>query len=138
AEDALRTVLAAADAYPLVHCCARDVPYGLLRAAGAKAISVDASLIPARHDEAVGEAIDAGIGLLLGVVPGADAALLDLRATARPVRELWRRLGFAAKTLPEQVVLTPACGLAGASPGYVRAALARCREAARMLSEAPE
>jgi hypothetical protein len=33
------------------------------------------------------------------------------------------------------VVLTPACGLAGASPGYARAALAQCREAARLLPE---
>jgi hypothetical protein len=34
-----------------------------------------------------------------------------------------------------QVVLTPAGGLAGATPGYARAALARCREAARLLPE---
>jgi ammonia channel protein AmtB len=34
-----------------------------------------------------------------------------------------------------QVVLTPACGLAGASPAYARAALAHCREAARLLPE---
>ena len=34
-----------------------------------------------------------------------------------------------------QMVLTPACGLAGVSPGYARAALAHCREAARLLPE---
>jgi len=32
-------------------------------------------------------------------------------------------------------VLTPAAGLAGASPAAARAALARCREAARILPE---
>jgi hypothetical protein len=32
-------------------------------------------------------------------------------------------------------VITPACGLAGVSPGHARAALARCREAAGMLAE---
>jgi hypothetical protein len=37
--------------------------------------------------------------------------------------------------LAEQVVLTPACGLAGATAGYARAALARCQEAARLLPE---
>jgi hypothetical protein len=32
-------------------------------------------------------------------------------------------------------VVTPACGLAGASPAQARAALSRCREAAAMLPE---
>jgi hypothetical protein len=134
AEDGLRAVIADADA--VVHCCAPNVPYGLLRRAGATAISLDAGLVPKRDDDAIGEAIEAGVGLFLGVVPGVDRELPDLKATAEPVRELWRRLGFSPERLAEQVLLTPACGLAGASPGYVRTALARCREAARMLYEA--
>ncbi|QKG25899.1 methionine synthase [Actinomadura verrucosospora] len=138
AEDALRQVIEAADAYPVVHCCARNVPYGLLRGAGAKAISVDLSLVPRRDDDAVGETIDAGVGLFLGAVPGTDAALPSLQATAAPVKELWRRLGFPAAQLARQVVITPACGMAGASPRYVRTALKRCRDAARMLYEAAE
>ena len=63
---------------------------------------------------------------------------------------LWQRLGWpVARTGPggsvkrdgeaggvlAQVVLTPACGMAGATRGYARAALARCREAARLLPE---
>jgi hypothetical protein len=62
------------------------------------------------------------------------------------VTELWRRMGWPAArpsgaaaslaaSVAGQVVLTPACGLAGASPEYARAALASCREAARMLPE---
>jgi methionine synthase II (cobalamin-independent) len=136
AEEALRKVIEAADAYPVVHCCARDVPYGLLRGAGAKALSVDLRLVPKRDDDAVGEAVDAGVGLLLGAVPATDAALPSLQATAEPVRDLWRRLGFPSERLAEQVVVTPACGMAGASPRYVRTALKRCRDTARMLYEA--
>ncbi|GAA0279017.1 methionine synthase [Actinomadura nitritigenes] len=138
AEDALRQVIDAAGAYPVVHCCARNVPYALLRGAGAKAVSVDLSLVPRRDDDAVGETIDAGVGLFLGVVPGTDAALPSLQATAAPVKELWRRLGFPAAQLARQVVITPACGMAGASPRYVRTALKRCRDTARMLYEAAE
>ncbi|HEU5031077.1 MAG TPA: methionine synthase [Spirillospora sp.] len=138
AEDALRQVIEAAGAYPVVHCCARNVPYGLLRGAGAKAISVDLGLVPRRDDDAVGETIDAGVGLFLGAVPGTDAALPSLQATAAPVKELWRRLGFPAAQLAEQVVITPACGMAGASPRYVRDALKRCRDTARMLYEAAD
>jgi hypothetical protein len=138
AEDGLRRVLTAADAFPLVHCCARQVPYDLLRAAGAQAISIDLSLVPERDDDAVGETIDAGVGLLLGMLPGTDTALPALAAVAAPVRELWRRLGFPAASLSRQVVITPRCGLAGASPRYARAVLTRCRETARMLHEKPD
>jgi hypothetical protein len=39
--------------------------------------------------------------------------------------------------LPGAVVLTPACGLAGTSPAYARAALGRVREAARAIVDDP-
>jgi len=82
--------------------------------------------------------------------PAADATspqrngsgtLPDARATADRVVELWRRMGWPAARIPgaagvaAQVVITPGCGLAGAPPEYARAALACCREAARMLPE---
>jgi methionine synthase II (cobalamin-independent) len=138
AEDGLRQVIDAVGdaAFPVVHCCARGVPYALLREAGAKAISVDLEMVSERDDDALGETIDAGTGLFFGAVPGTDTALPSLEATGAPVRELWRRLGFKPADLPRQVVITPACGLAGASPSYVRTALKRCRETARMLYEA--
>jgi hypothetical protein len=140
-EEGLREVMGPAGQQgvtAIVHCCAPNVPYALLGRAGVSGISVDLSLVPQRDNEAIGEAIEAGIGLFLGVVPGTDSPLPDLKVTAAPVRDLWRRLGFPAEQLAEQVVLTPACGLAEASPRYVRTALARCREAARMLYEAAD
>jgi hypothetical protein len=36
------------------------------------------------------------------------------------------------------VAITPSCGLAGASPGWVHAAYRLSRQAARMVTEAPE
>ncbi|MFI0409489.1 methionine synthase [Actinomadura sp. 3N508] len=138
AEDTLRTVIDAVDAFTIVHCCARNVPYALLRGAGAKAISVDLSLVARRDDDAVGETIDAGTGLLLGAVRATDSVLPSLQETAEPVRQLWRRLGFPPARLARQVVITPACGMAGASPRYVREALKRCRATARMIYEAAD
>jgi methionine synthase II (cobalamin-independent) len=138
AEDALRRVIEATDAFPIVHCCAPRIPYRLLRAAGAKAISVDAAL-PRREDEdAIGEAVESGTGFLLGLVPGTDTRLRAPKESLTRVQELWRRLGFSPRTLAEGAVITPSCGLAGASPGYVRAALRHCREAARILAETAE
>jgi methionine synthase II (cobalamin-independent) len=136
AEDTLRRVIEAADAYPIVHCCAANVPYGLLRGAGAKAISVDARLI--RDEDAIGEAVEAGTGFLMGVIPGRDTTLRSPERSTTRVRELWRRLGFSPRSLASSVVVTPSCGLAGATPAYARRALAHCREAARILRESAE
>jgi hypothetical protein len=42
-------------------------------------------------------------------------------------------LGHDAGEVADQLVLTPACGLAGAGPAYVRRALAVLREAASVF-----
>ncbi|MDH2427646.1 methionine synthase [Sphaerisporangium sp. TRM90804] len=137
AVERLRTVLPE-DVFTLVHCCAPDVPFDVLRTAGFQGVSLDLGLLRRRDEDRVGEAIEAGTAFFLGVVPGTDAPQRDIGVVARPAVELWNRLGFDPAKLAGQVVLTPACGLAGASVPYARAALARCREAARVLGEDPE
>lgn len=122
----------------VVHCCAPAVPYALLRRAGVRGVSVDASLVRRRDEDSLGEAVEAGMALLLGVVPGTDTRLPGPDVVAKPALELWRRLGFPPDRLSRQVALTPACGLAGASPAYARAALGACRKAAQVLREDPE
>ncbi|RKN09270.1 methionine synthase [Streptomyces radicis] len=142
AEEALRGLIAVAGDDPVVvHCCAPGVPFGLLRRAGATGISCDMRLLTERDDDAVGEAIEGGAALFAGVVPGAGAepaALSDPAGTVGGVRSLWRRLGLYPGLLGESVVITPACGLAGASPAYARAALETCARAARSLADNPE
>jgi hypothetical protein len=110
----------------------------LLTDAGVGAVSVDASLLTPRDDDDLGSAVEQGVRLLLGLVPSTDADLSDLAGRMRVATELWRRLGFPPEQLPETVVVTPSCGLAGASPSYARRALAACVEIARRLGEAPE
>ena len=104
------------------------MPIGLIRDAGAKGVSLDAALLRPQDEDAIGEAIEAGTAFFLGVVPGTDTRLPDIGVVAKPALELWRRLGFPPSTLADQVVLTPTCGLAGATPPYAKAALAKCRE----------
>ncbi len=137
AQEGLRQVLEAADAFPIVHCCARDVPFPVLLGAGARGLSVAPSAISARGDEAIGEAIEDGVAFFFGVVPGVDSRLPEPAKSVQPVRELWRRLGFGAESLSRQVVVTPECGLAGASQRYVRQALAHCVKAAGTLADTP-
>ena len=135
--ELLREVLTVAE-HTVVHCCAPHVPVALLRKAGAAAISLDGTLLTPRDDDGLGEAVESGAGLLLGVVPALDAPLSDLPAMMSPVQALWRRLGQSPESLSSAVVITPTCGMAGASPGHARRALQACVEIARRLGEAPE
>ncbi|WP_394813771.1 methionine synthase [Streptomyces litchfieldiae] len=142
AEETLRGLIAVAGDDPVVvHCCAAGVPFGLLRRAGATAVSFDFKLLTERDDEALGEAVEGGTALFAGVVGAVGAGaeeLSDPAGTVGGVRSLWRRLGLSPGLLTESVTVTPACGLAGASPAYARAALTHCVRAARSLADNPE
>ena len=115
----------------VVHCCAPRAPMELFCAAGAAGLSFDLGLV--QDLDAVGSAIEAGTHLFPGVVPGTDATLQPPKATASRVQAWWRELGFPVERLPDAVTLTPACGLAGATQGYARSAMAHVREAAKYL-----
>ncbi|MYU21100.1 methionine synthase [Streptomyces sp. SID8352] len=138
-EAALRDLVAVHDGGPtVVHSCAPAVPFALLRRAGAAGVSFDVSLLTERDDEAIGEAVEGGTRLFAGVVPGTDTALSEPAGSVGDVRTLWRRLGLSPGLLADAVTVTPACGLAGASPEYARRALAHCVRAARSLADNPE
>ncbi|MGW6473385.1 methionine synthase [Streptomyces nigra] len=138
-EATLRDVVGVhGDGPVVVHSCAPDVPFALLRRAGAAAVSFDLSLLTERDDDAIGEAVEGGTRLFAGVVPGTDVPLSDPAGSVMGVRTLWRRLGLSPGLLAETVTITPACGLAGASPDYARRALAHCVQAARSLADNPE
>ena len=122
----------------VVHSCAPDVPFALLRRAGATGISFDFTLLTERDDDMIGEAVEGGAKLLVGVVPTTEGALSDPAGSVMGVRTLWRRLGLHPGLLAEAVTVTPTCGLAGVSPAYARRALAHCVEAARSLADNPE
>ncbi|MEU8459969.1 methionine synthase [Streptomyces sp. NPDC029003] len=137
-ESALRELFAVHDGEVIVHSCAPEVPFALLRRAGATGVSFDFSLLTEREDDAIGEAVEGGTKLFAGVVPGVDGPLSDPGGSVMGVRKLWRRLGLSPGALAESVVVTPSCGLAGASPAYARAVQAHCVRAARSLADNPE
>jgi len=152
--ERLAQVITATHGYTVVHSCAQAVPFGIIRAAGAGALSFDLSQLRRGEEDGVAEAAEAGMGLLTGVIPAVPApdagtarrtgqrvptgpgdGSAEARQAAERVIRLWRRLGLPLATCPQQAVITPACGLAGASPDQARAALTRCREAGSMLAE---
>jgi methionine synthase II (cobalamin-independent) len=138
--DRLGTVLAAAGRYTVVHCCATPVPFGIIMTARPDAIAFDLSLLRREDGDRVAEAVEAGRGILAGAVPAVPAAgdRSEPADTARRVLRFWHRLGMAPQRCAEQVVITPSCGLAGASPRQAKDVLAHCREAARIVPEMAE
>ncbi len=138
ARTALADVIAAVAGPTVVHSCSAALPVDLCVRAGAAAVSIDFGLVGTLAEDELAAALESGIRLLAGVVPSTDAELSPPADTVDPLRHWWRRLGFLPDTLAESVIMTPTCGLAGASPSYARAALQHCREAARVLAEAPE
>ncbi|MBY6366785.1 methionine synthase [Rhodococcoides corynebacterioides] len=125
----------------IVHSCAEDVPFEIFARAGVHAVAFDVSLVrPARYD-ALGAFLDAGGVAVLGLLPGTDPAPgarePSWKDAARPAVELIDRLGFPRSVLTDRVAVSPACGLAGASPGWARRALTVVREVATAFAEDP-
>jgi methionine synthase II (cobalamin-independent) len=153
ARERLHTVLAATGTFTVVHCCSRDIPFGIIMSAGAGAVSFDPSQLRRGDFDGFAEAAEAGLGMLIGALPttgpttgpqesaqarrsGRDERERPVPAdTARIVRDLWRKMDLPSAQCAPQVVITPACGLAGASPKQARDALRWCREAAQVLPE---
>ncbi len=134
ASEALEWVFAAAGETPVVaHCCAAEVPIALLRGAGAGGVSVDLAVLPAGAYEELAVALDEGTQVLLGVVPSTGDEPPATKAVVERVRRLLDMLGFDPGEVADRLVLTPACGLAGADPSYARGALRALREAAAEL-----
>jgi methionine synthase II (cobalamin-independent) len=151
ARDAIRSIVELTGVPVIIHCCAPDIPLRLIQEAGASAVSLDLTQIndsDAATLDALGGLIDAGLGFFAGAVPTrpeasteassgppADAQPPSSTQVADRITKLWRRMGFPLERLGRQVVVTPACGLAGASPDYAKSVLAVCVEAGRRLAE---
>lgn len=137
ASRALEWVLEAAaevGGEPWVHTCAPGTPLDLLRGAGARGLSVDLGVLSAADHDVLAEALERGETVALGVVPGTDPAAdpTDAQVTESVLRWL-DMLGLDPHEVGERLVLTPACGLAGATPGWAARALTLLRTAAGHL-----
>jgi methionine synthase II (cobalamin-independent) len=141
AADGLRAVLSAASdagARTVVHCCAKDVPLPLLRSAGPDAVALDTTLLDGRGWESVAATVEAGVELWAGVLQvtddGGAAQASSVKAVIDPVVRAWHGVGLPVAAL-DRVTLTPACGLAGATPNRAEALQRRTLAAARALAE---
>jgi hypothetical protein len=137
AEAGLRAVVDALHAFGapvVVHCCGPRPAYTLLRRCGADGVSVDLLLHDQRDDDEIGEAIDAGVALVAGVLATAPP-LLDVRASVDLVRDLGHRLGHGPEALARAVLVSPTCGLGASDPAHARAVLRQLPVLGRGLRE---
>jgi methionine synthase II (cobalamin-independent) len=132
--DLLRRPLeVAGDLDTVVHCCAKQPPVALFRKAGADGVSIDLTLIDHATWDDVATIVEGGGNLYAGVVP-TRGSLPRPEQTAAVLTSRWLELGLPAKQLAD-VVITPTCGLAAATPAGARATLALCRRTAESIAE---
>jgi 5-methyltetrahydropteroyltriglutamate--homocysteine methyltransferase len=100
---------------------------------------VDAGTLNATDLDGVGEFVESGRTVMLGVVAtSTPARRLSAEQVAAAVVAVTDRLGFARSALRERIGVTPACGLAGATPQWARTAIELARKAAEMFAEDPD
>lgn len=126
----------AAGATPWVHCCASQVPLQLLRGAGARGVLVDVALLGGSALDAAAETLEAGGTIGLGVIAATATrgALAGDGALVSQVLRWLDQVGQDPEAVGEQIVISPACGLAGASVADARRATELVRSVAHSLS----
>lgn len=131
--------VAPADTEVALHSCAADLPWKALLRSQVHAISVDLSTLTAADLDGVGEFVDSGRTVLLGVVPtSAPDRRPAVEEVAKAVVAVTDRLGFARQVLRERIGITPACGLAGATLDWARTAIELAQKAADGFASDPE
>lgn len=117
-----------------VHSCAPDTAWSLVAGAGAAGLAADLSMLGAGDLDVFAEALEAGRTVALGVVPSTDP--VDRPSDARVTEQVQRwldMLGLDPEVVRDHLVITPTCGLAGASRDWSRQALGLARTVAANL-----
>lgn len=121
-----------------LHSCAAELPWKLLQRSTVDAISVDVHTLTAADLDGIGEFVESGRTILLGAVPAAaPSSRPSVEQIAANVAGVTDRLGFARSVLQDRIGVTPACGLAAATPGWARTAIELAQGAADILASDP-
>lgn len=122
-----------------LHSCAAELPWKLLQRSRLQALSVDVSTLQAADLDGVGEFVESGRTVLLGVIPGgAQQQRWEPEHVAEAAAAITDRLGFGRSVLRERIGITPACGLAGATEAWARTAVGLAQKAADGLAVDPD
>ena len=122
-----------------LHSCAADLPWKLLQRSQLQALAVDVSTLQAADLDGVGEFVESGRTVLLGVVPGSvQHQQWKPQQVAAAAAKVTDRLGFPRTVLRERIGITPACGLAGTTEEWARTAISLAQKAVDGVHTDPE
>lgn len=138
----LDQVAAAVGGAALLHCCSDDVPWKVLQRSAFRALSVDATKLGDAALDALGEFVDSGRSVVLGLVPAVAPAVgpagtPSFGQIAEAAAAITDRLGFPRAVLRDQIGISPSCGLAGATEEWARTATTLSQRAADSLAADP-
>ncbi|ULE33221.1 methionine synthase [Mycobacterium sp. IDR2000157661] len=123
----------------LVHSCASALPWKVLQRSAIHAVALDASTLVAEDLDGIGEFVESGRTVLLGVVPSvAPPVRPSSEEMARAAVAVTDRLGFARTLVRQRIGITPACGLASATAEWARTAVGLAQKAADAFTEDPD
>ena len=135
----LAECVAAVGAEVVLHSCAAGLSWKMLQRSAINAVSIDVSTLTAADLDGVGEFVESGRTVMLGAVPSTTPATRpSAEAVAKSAVSITDRLGFPRSALREQIGITPACGLAGATPEWARAAIELAQKAADAFADDPD
>jgi methionine synthase II (cobalamin-independent) len=119
-----------------LHSCAAGLPWNMLLRSAIPAVSVDTSTLTAADLDGIGEFVESGRTVMLGVIPTtAPQRRPSVKEVAQSAVEITDRLGFARSVVRERIGITPACGLAGATLEWARTAFELAQKAADAVAE---
>jgi methionine synthase II (cobalamin-independent) len=115
-----------------VHCCANEIPWKVLQRSKFHAVGIE----PSGTDlDGLGEFVDSGRTAMLGIVPSTPPMRTpSAEELANNAAGLTDRLGFPRSVLAERIGITPACGLAGATPEWARTAIELAQQASSAIA----
>jgi methionine synthase II (cobalamin-independent) len=117
-----------------VHSCAPRTPWSLVAGTGVLGLSADLDLLGPGDLDTFAEVLESGLTAVLGVVPSTDPASdpSDARLTERVQRWL-DMLGLDPGAVGDSLVVSPTCGLAGATEQWAARAVRLSATVARNL-----
>lgn len=122
-----------------LHSCAPELPWKALLRSAVHAVSVDVSTLTPADLDGIGEFVDSGRTVLLGVVPSTEPQERpSFEEVAKSAVTLTDRLGFNRAILLDRIGITPSCGLAGATAQWARTAVELVQKAADAFAEDPD
>lgn len=113
----------------IVHSCADEIPFDLIRQAGISAVSFDVALVGDKATDFVGEQIDAGGFVILGISPTSAKRGLE------GVRRVGSRIGYSYEEWNTHIMLSPPCDLIDMSLSDARERMEVLGEVSRALLE---